>query len=111
MGSETLFSVCSWEGGIVASETGRTSGRGIGANFGVEDSRKGTWRQLVEGTVWVQVAENFGSPTPSKALNSLGDLATCHGTARVRGEGLRWPSAGLRRELVVSFQGFVAAGL
>ena len=29
---------------------------------------------------------------------------------RVRGEGLRWPFAGFRREPVVLFQGFVEAG-
>ena len=36
--------------------------------------------------------------TMDKAWHSLVDLATCHGIPGVRGQGLRWPPAGLRRE-------------
>src|SRR6267154_1477451 len=52
--------------------------------------------------------------SPSLAVGRLihsGTWQHALAQAGVRGEGLRWPSAGFRREPVVFFQGFVEAGL
>jgi hypothetical protein len=47
---------------MLAAEVGRANGRGIGANVGVKDSRRGTRGQLVGGTVEVQVAPAWMDP-------------------------------------------------
>ena len=46
----------------------RANGRGISANVGVEDSRWSTRKQLVGGTVEVQLAEKFLVPQETAAL-------------------------------------------
>jgi hypothetical protein len=53
MGEEgiELASDCSCEEGVLAAKVGRANGRDISANVGVEDSRCGTRRQLVGGTI------------------------------------------------------------
>jgi hypothetical protein len=64
----------------VAGEVRRAGERGIGANVGGEDSKRGTWGQLVGGTVWVQVAgffkiETFVAPlflAPNEQESSMG---------------------------------------
>ena len=49
--------------------------------------------------------------TPPKVWNHSRTWQHALALPRVRGEGLRWPSAGLRREPVIFFQAFVVAGL
>jgi hypothetical protein len=48
---------------MLAGKFRRALERAIGANVGVNDSRRGTRGQLVGGTVEVQLAENFQGDT------------------------------------------------
>src|ERR1700732_1945705 len=78
-----------------APEIKRKGGRDISANVEVEDSRRGTRGQLVEGTVEVQLPEIF-VPRPS-AATVAGELA--EGTVTVR-SFYRYFSQYLRRRLL-----------
>lgn len=58
-------------------------------------------------TFWSKMPMRFMPSTQARVWRLRGNLATCHGGARVCGQGLRRATVGLRLELVMRFPGLV----